>query len=394
MNHYFADFHIHVGISEAGQWVKIPASRRLTVRHILDTALHQKGLQIVGVVDALSPWVQADIQRLLSEGRLSLLPGGGYRYENGVTLLLGAEIETCEDDGGICHSLTYLPDLDTMQNFASEMSLHIRNIGLSSQNAHMSLSRLVRIAAEHDALFVPAHVFTPHKSLYGVCSRRITELLDETEIAGVAAIELGLSADAEMADRIRELWDFQFLTNSDAHSPEKIGREYNLMELENPSYEECSLAFRRDRGRRIAANFGMNPRLGKYHRNACASCGKVLDGDLSDRQNCSSCGGNKIVKGVAERIESIADFLPGRHPNERAPYHYHTPLQMAPGIGVKTLGKLMEELGTETQLIHEISLEEIQRVAGRRAAASIGSIRSGASSILSGGGGTYGRIVL
>ena len=394
MNRYFADLHIHVGISESGHWVKIPTSRRLTVRNILETALRQTGLQIVGIVDALSPWVQEDIRNLTAEGKLSPLTGGGYRYENGVTLLLGAEIETCEAVGGMCHSLAYLPDLDTMQLFSAEMSKHIRNIGISSQNAHMPLARLAQIAAGYGALFIPAHVFTPHKSLYGACAGRMAELLTPAGLSSVSAIELGLSADTDMADRIRELWDYPFLTNSDAHSPEKIGREYNLLQMKSPSHEEFALALRRSGGRGIAANYGMDPRLGKYHRSCCESCGRIFDGEAAPELCCPNCGGRKIVRGVAERIEALADEPGGSHPAQRPPYHYHVPLRMAPGLGCKTVDKLLAALGTETQLLHEVSVEDILRVGGRRAAEAVAAIRSGASSIRSGGGGVYGRIVL
>lgn len=394
MNRYFADFHIHVGISESGHWVKIPTSRRLTVRTILDTALRQKGLQIVGIVDALSPRVQEDLRRLLAEGNMTPQTGGGYRYHNGVTLLLGAEIETCETGGGLCHSLVYLPDLDIMQRFSREMSGHIRNIGLSSQNAHMSLESLAVIAGSYEALFIPAHVFTPHKSLYGACAGSLSSLLSGKTFGTVTAIELGLSADTEMADRIRELWEFQFLTNSDAHSPEKIGREYNLLELEKPSFAECALAFRKEQGRRIAANYGMDPRLGKYHRSCCEKCGIVFEGVADAAPNCPGCGGKRITSGVAERIEAIADIPAGKHPEGRAAYHYHVPLQMAPGLGWKTIGKLLAEFGTEMKLLHDVPVEEIRRVAGPRAAESVAAIRTGRSFIQSGGGGVYGRVVL
>lgn len=394
MNRYFADLHIHVGISESGRWVKIPTSRRLTVRNILETALRQTGLQLVGIVDALSPWVQEDIRRLLEEGKLSPLGGGGYRYENGVTLLLGAEIETCEPGGGMCHSLAYLPDLDSMERFSAEMSGHIRNIGLSSQNAHMPLARLVEIVRSHEALFIPAHVFTPHKSLYGACARRMADLLASAGLSAVSAIELGLSADTDMADRIRELWDYPFLTNSDAHSPDKIGREYNLLEMESPSHEEFSLALRRSGGRGILANYGMDPRLGKYHRNCCEKCGRIFDGEAVTALSCPECGGTRIVRGVAERIEALADEPAGKHPANRPPYHYHVPLRMAPGLGGKTVEKLLSAFGTEMQLLHEAAVEDIQRVAGRRAAETVAAIRCGAASVQSGGGGSYGRIVL
>ena len=393
MNRYFADFHVHVGISESGRWVKIPTSRRLTVRTILETSLQRKGMQIIGIVDALSPWVQEDIQQLVFEGSLTLQTGGGYLYHNGVTLILGAEIETCEEAGGMCHSLVYLPDMDSMRRFSQEMSGHIRNIGLSSQNAHMSFRSLTGIARLHEALFVPAHAFTPHKSLYGACTDRLSALLPEAEFSAIAAFELGLSADTEMADQIRELWKFQFLTNSDAHSPEKIGREYNLVEMENPSYEECALAFRKLRGRSIVGNYGMDPRLGKYHRSACGKCGTVFEGTPGCGV-CPGCGSAKVVKGVAERITEIADVPTGEHPACRPPYHYQVPLQMVPGLGGKTLDKLVEQFGTEMNLIHRVPLDEIRRIAGRRAAEAITGVRGGTAFVKSGGGGTYGRIVL
>jgi uncharacterized protein (TIGR00375 family) len=393
MNRYFADFHIHVGISEAGQWVKIPTSRNLTVRTILDTALQRKGMQIVAIVDALSPYVQQDIQQLIDEGVLTLQAGGGYHYRNGVALLLGAEIETCETGGGMCHSLLYLPDLPAMQALSHEMSQHIRNIGLSSQNAHMPLRQLAGIARSHEALFIPAHAFTPHKSLYGACADRMTVLLSETDIAGISAVELGLSADTAMADRIRELWGFEFLTNSDAHSPEKIGREYNFLELAAPSYAECALAFKRQQGRRVVENYGMDPRLGKYHHSCCEQCEMIFAAALN-APLCPNCGGKKLVRGVADRIEQIADAATDLHPPTRPRYNYQAPLYMLPGVGGKTLDKMVNELGTEIELIHAVSLAEIERVAGRRAALAIAAVRAGTATVQSGGGGTYGKVSL
>jgi len=393
MNRYYADFHVHVGISESGRWVKIPTSRRLTVRTILATALQRKGIQIVGIVDALSPWVQEDIQRLVDEGDLILQAGGGYLYHNGVTLILGAEIETCEVGGGMCHSLAYLPDLESMRDLSGEMSRHIRNIGLSSQNAHMSFRQLAGIVHSHEAVFIPAHAFTPHKSLFGACADRLSAVLPEAEQSYIAAIELGLSADSEMADQIKELWGFEFLTNSDAHSPEKIGREYNLMEMEAPSYAECALAFRRQHGRCIAENYGMDPRLGKYHHNCCDKCGMIFSGS-PENGSCPGCGSKKVVKGVSERIAEIADSPAGNHPDGRPSYQYQVPLQMLPGLGGKTLDKLVDELGTEMNLIHQAPLSEILRVAGRKAAAAVSAVRGGTATVQSGGGGVYGRVFI
>ena len=78
MNPVYGDLHIHVGKAQ-GRWVKIPTSKNLTSENILEEAAQRKGLQLIGIVDVLSPWVDADWQQLLNEGRLRLLPGGGYR---------------------------------------------------------------------------------------------------------------------------------------------------------------------------------------------------------------------------------------------------------------------------------------------------------------------------
>ena len=393
MNRYFADFHIHVGISEAGRWVKIPTSRQLTVRNILETAWRDKGLQIVGIVDALSPWVQTDLAGLIAEGSLEPQSGGGLLYKKSLTLLLGAEIETYEEGGGLCHSLLYLPDLAAMQQLTDEMSRHIRNIGLSSQNAHMSLRKLAEIVRRHQALWVPAHVFTPHKSFYGSCASRLTEILSDRDIESITAIELGLSADSAMADRIHELWQFEFLSNSDAHSPEKIAREYNELQLPAANYAECALAFRRQSGRRILANYGLDPRLGKYHQSCCERCATIFAAETKPLQ-CPACGSHRLTRGVSDRIAEIADADSELHPESRPTYHYQVPLHRVPGLGARTLAKLIGELGTEMELIHTTPLSEIERVGGTRLARAIGSIRAGEAGMISGGGGTYGKISL
>jgi len=387
----FADFHIHVGFSESGHWVKIPTSRRLTLRHILETAQRRKGLQVIGVVDALSPWVLDDMERLISEGLLTLQPGGGYRFGQELSMIPGAEIETVEPAGGVSHTLVFLPSIEAMRDFSRQMASHIRNIHLSSQNAHMPLSRLVDIAVSHQGLVIPAHVFTPFKSVFGACTDKIGKLLSDAQFSSLAAIELGLSADTGLADRLTELETFSFLSNSDAHSPDKIGREYNLIRVEEPTFDECAKAFRRQDGRSIIANYGLDPRLGKYHCSFCLKCDQVIT-DCTTLGQCPTCGGTKLVRGVADRIEQIADLPVPRHPDHRPPYHYHLPLGFIPGLGPKTIGKLLDTFGTEMNLVHTASLEEVANIVGSKTATALQKIRRGESWIQKGGGGLYGRI--
>lgn len=392
MNNYFTDLHIHVGINEQGKWVKIPTSKELTLRNILREAACRKGMQIIGIVDAMSPLVQHDLDALVDEGLLTLDSQGGYRYDDKLTLILGAEIETTEPGGGSAHTLIYLPDAELMTGFARTMSKHIRNIHLSSQNAHMSLSDLIKTAGPFAPLIVPAHIFTPHKGLLGSCTDRIKQILSEAEMRAITAVELGLSADSDLADRIGELTGFTFLSNSDAHSPEKIAREYNILTLEAPTFTECAMALRRTGGRKVAANYGLDPRLGKYHRTFCPQC-DYLDAShniLVDM--CPQCGSKKIVRGVFDRIDSIADFRDPQHPEHRPPYCNQIPLSFIPGLGKKGMDKLLAEFGTEMNVLHQATREEIAGLVGDKITQAIFEARSGTAAITAGGGGVYGKL--
>lgn len=391
MENYYADLHIHVGISADGQWIKIPASRQLTVKNICNHAAKQKGLHLIGLVDALSPLVLHDLRQLYNEGLLVPLSGGGYQYDHRLTLLLGAEIETREIQGGMCHTLIFLPDITTMQSFAEYMKMFIANIHLSTQNARMPLSQLVKIAADFEAIIIPAHIFTPYKSIYGSSARRFSQLLTDKLMAKISAVELGLSADSSMADRIGELASFTFLTNSDAHSPAKIGREYNLVTLQQPSFQEFLLALEGREGRGVTGNYGLDPRLGKYHRTCCEMCGHTMPDGLND--NCVHCGSRHIVKGVFERIGEIADYDEPVHPCKRPFYHYQIPLEFIPGIGQQTLGKLVRQFDTEMNVLHKVHFDDLQMAVGSKIASAIAAARTGEVMVLSGGGGRYGKII-
>ncbi len=392
MKTVFADLHIHVGLSESGRWVKIPTSGRLTLRNILTEAAGRKGLQIIGVVDALSPLVRDDFARLAAEGLLTLDGQGGYRYDNKLTLLLGAEIETSEADGGMAHTLIFLPDVGLMAEFAATMGRHIRNIHMSSQNAHMPLAELIRTAAPFGALIVVAHAFTPHKGLYGSCTARMAHILGERELAAVSAVELGLSADSSLADRIGELAPFTFVTNSDAHSLDKIAREYNQLAVEDATYQECALAFTRRQGRGVTANYGLDPRLGKYHRTFCGECDYFDPAGETFTARCPRCGSAKIVRGVFDRIDAIADWPEPHHPAHRPPYRHQVPLSFIPGVGRKALDKLLAAFGSEMNVLHRAGESELRQVVGDKTAATILAARAGEAAITAGGGGIYGRL--
>ena len=180
-------------------------------------------------------------------------------------MILGTEIEVKEEGMGPAHLLAYFPTFASIRRFTGWLSRHMKNVRLSTQRLHRPARELQERVAEEGGLLIPAHVFTPFKSVYGSATDRMSRLLD---MDGIVAVELGLSADASMADHLRELSRVSFVTNSDAHSLGKIGREYNEFRLLRPSFRELELALRREKGRGIAANYGLNPKLGKYYQDA------------------------------------------------------------------------------------------------------------------------------
>ena len=129
----------------------------------------------------------------------------------------------------------------------------------------------------------------------------------------VPAIELGLSSDTFLADEISELETKTFLTNSDAHSLPKIAREYNKILVDGISFKELMMAIKNEGGRKILANYGLDPKLGKYHRTFCEKCGKQIEGE-APVLHCNDCDSSNITMGVFDRIEIIKDKNTTRKP--------------------------------------------------------------------------------
>ncbi|WP_026906615.1 endonuclease Q family protein [Paucisalibacillus globulus] len=385
LNTYFADMHIHIGKDIFDKPVKITASKNLTITNILKEASRNKGIKLIGVIDCQSPNVQLELKQLLDKGLAYELQEGGIRFEE-VTLILGSEIEVYDENcHGPIHVLCYLPGLKEMEMFSEWLITKMKNITLSSQRYYGSAKDLQYKVKELSGIFIPAHVFTPYKSLYGrgVFSS-LKEVFDSDLIDG---IELGLSSDTSMADQITELHSYTFVTNSDAHSLAKIGREYQEVLMEEPSFKEFNYALHRVDGRKIIRNFGMNPKLGKYHNTVCDKCLNAMNPNMLV---CDNCGSKKIVKGVADRIKELANFE-GDY-NERPPYLYQVPLEYLPKLGPKTFKKLLDHFDTEMNIIHHVSYEKLAEVVPEHIAKSIILMREGKLSIHAGGGGKYGSV--
>ena len=394
MNEVFADLHVHIGRSENGKPIKITAARSLNFANIAKECADRKGINIVGIIDCASPYVIEDIENFLRSGEAYEIEDGGIIYKDKVCIILGSEIETAEvnDEGrtGSAHNLCYFPSLKDIKAFSKEMERHIHNITLSSQRADISAYDLVDIVERYNGVLIPAHAFTPHKSFYGNCTDRLSKIFKE-KFYKIFAIELGLSSDTYLADEISELETRTFITNSDAHSLPKIAREYNKMLLDGISFKEVLKALKNEDGRKILANYGLDPKLGKYHRTFCEKCGKPIEGKAPVTR-CPDCDSSKITMGVFDRIEMIKDKEKTKSPDFRPPYIYQIPLSFMPGLGGKTIDKLLNNFETEMNILHKLSEDDIEAVVGAKIAKNIIAARTGNVKIQAGGGGVYGKL--
>ena len=394
MEEIFADLHVHIGRSENGKPIKITAARSLNFANIAKECADRKGINVVGIIDCASPYVIEDIENFLKTGDAYEIEDGGIIYKDKVCILLGSEVETSEVSRngkcGAAHNVCFFPHLNDIKGFSNELSQHLKNITLSTQRTDLSGYDLIDMVERYNGILIPAHCFTPFKSYYGNCTDRMKNIFKE-KFDKIFAIELGLSADTYLADMISELEDKTFVTNSDAHSLPKIAREYNKMLVNDISFKEVVKALKGEDGRKVLCNYGIDPKLGKYHRTFCDDCNRVIE-TKEPVENCPYCGSKKVTFGVFDRIELIKDKKESKSPANRPEYIYQVPLTFIPGLGGKTIDKLLAHFGTEMEILHKVGKDDIESVVGEKIANEIIAARSGNLKIHAGGGGVYGKV--
>ncbi len=262
MPFFNADLHIHSPYS-------IAVSQKLNLDSINDTA-KMKGIHILSTGDITQPnWRSYLKDKLHSEN-------GTYSYKE-THFVIGTELE----DNESIHQLVLLPDFAAAQSLQDTLAPFTKNISgrwAGRPHIHKSPGELVEIVTDVNGLIGPAHAFTPFKSIFRQGKFSNLEDAYGTAYKKLSFLELGLSADTSMADRLECLKDISFLSNSDAHSegPQSLGREFNRFEIEYPSFEEIKKACRRQQDRKIVLNVGLEPKLGKYYIMFCRKCRKRI----------------------------------------------------------------------------------------------------------------------
>lgn len=377
-----ADLHIHSRYSMATSKNMVP--------EIIAPQAKLKGLDLVGTGDALHYKYLQTLNETLEESENGIFSIKNNKNSDS-KFILTVEVE----DPKRVHHLIMLPSFESAYNVREELKGNLEADG--RPKIRMNGAEIMDIAHDHNCLIGPAHAFTPWTSIYKAYDSLIDCYGRKPDF-----LELGLSADTDMADHIQELQDIPFLTNSDAHSPwpHRLGREFNEIEVDDLSFKDVANSIL---DKKIKANYGFDPRMGKYHKTACTKCYRIFDIEdaLRNKMRCQ-CGGT-IKKGVDYRIYELSTWNEPHHPPHRPPYIHILPLAEILSLiydkGVTTVfvqkiwKRLVEKFGNEINVLIYASLEEIDAVDSQLTPV-ITSFRDNTLQIRPGGGGKYGEILL
>lgn len=378
-----ADLHIHSKYSAATS-----AQMRLDV---LARETQRKGIQLAGTGDCLHPKWLAEIKDLKEEN-------GVFSLEK-AKFILTTEVE----DSRRVHHLLIIPGAAKAEELREKFSRFSSDINTQGRpRVGLSGEEIAEYAKDADALIGPCHAFTPWTALYAYHDSLKSCYGDRTDY--ISFVELGLSADSSYADRIAELRELTFLTNSDAHSPmlNKFAREFNRLSVQDVSFDEVKKAVLRTGGRKFVLNVGMPPEEGKYNESACIKCYThySLEECKERKWICSDCGA-RIKKGVKDRVSELASYERPRHPEHRPEYQHLIPLSeiialalgnSSPSVVKEAYDTIVSKFQNEVQVLVDAELGELD--ADERIVEAIRAFREHRIRVIPGGGGSYGKIEL
>ncbi len=426
---YFADLHIHSKYSMA-------TSRDCNLVELARWAA-LKGIRVLATGDFTHPQWSSEIDEMLEESEEGLLrlkdqylvdnielPGGFGPRD--VRFVLNVEISSIYKKNGATrkvHNLIFVPDRESMRRLNARLDRigNIRSdgrpiLGLDSKN-------LLEIMLEtnSESFMIPAHVWTPWFSILGSKSGfdSIEECFDDLA-PYIFALETGLSSDPEMNRRVSALDGYALISNSDTHSPSKLGREVNIF-AGKPGYREIREAIRASAG--VARNaeeqgrasknkdeacfigtIEFFPEEGKYHLDGHRKCSVRMDPTETENLGgrCPVCG-HGVTVGVVNRVLELADMQSGNRPGF-APFWRMLPLVevVAQAMDVRPQAKkvvavyheLLSKLGPELEILCSIDLDTISEKASPLIAEALRRVRSGDVSIQPGFDGEYGTVQL
>ena len=396
---YYLDLHIHSKYSRA-------VSRDMDLEH-LEEAAKIKGIDVIGTGDFTHPAWRKELKT-----KLKKVGEGIYclNKDSDVSFMITGEISCIySQDGKVyrIHIIILPSSLEAAEKIASYLGV-IGNVKSDGRPIlGLSAKKLAGIVWQKDprALIIPAHVWTPWFSLYGSSSGFDTIKDCFGELSGkIYAYETGLSSDPPMNWRIKEARERVLVSNSDAHSPKKLGRELTVVETDqefnfNLLSEILEQGYESPLGKIYTIEF--YPEEGKYHNDGHRKCKVNLTPKESKKINniCPVCK-KSLTIGVLHRVDDLADTDKSIAP-KGASFKYAIPLRELishlEGVGVASkrveerYDKIVAQV-PEIKYLLESDEAELSRVGGEDLANSVLAMRKGDVERIAGFDGEFGVI--
>ncbi len=392
---FVADFHIHSKYSRA-------TSREMEVPTLAKWAKF-KGIALLGTGDFTHHLWLEELRRFLQP----IEEKGLFLYE-GVYFILSGEVSNIFSQAGKVyrvHNLIMVPSLELAKEVNKMLSFYGN---LASDGRPIVSLSCMKLAEElfkisPDIMLVPSHIWTPWFSVFG--SNSGFNSLEEAfgkYIEKITALETGLSSDPAMNWRLSCLDRFSLVSNSDSHSPSRIGREANVFDCEL-SYWEIKRVLEKKDKRRFLYTVEFFPQEGKYHYDGHRNCGiRFHPKETKEHKGICPVCGKPLTRGVLNRVEELADREEGFIPNDAIPYKSLVPLDeiIAEAKGLKKNSKqventyleLVNSLGGEFNILVDLGEKELFSKIPQNIAEGIKRVRQGELSILPGFDGEYGQI--
>ncbi len=396
---FIADFHIHSKYSRA-------TSKNMDLEN-LDKWAKIKGIKVLGTGDFTHPeWFRGLKQKLGSaESGLYKLKGAG---DDETRFVLTSEISCIYSKGGRVrkiHIIVFSPSFETCEKINTQLGWigNLKSDGRPILGLDAKELAKIVLNASQDCFIVPAHLWTPWFSIFGSKSGfdSIEECFEDYT-KYIFAGETGLSSDPAMNWRISNLDKITLISNSDAHSPAKIGREANVFDTEL-SYPAIIKAIKSKDPAKFLYTIEFFPQEGKYHYDGHRACDIILSPQESKKYNniCPNCG-KPLTLGVLNRVEELADRPTNFKPKGAIPFKSLIPLEeiianvLGQGTGTKKVDKeyqnLIKEFGNEFEVLLNTSEEDLKRATLAEITEGIIRIRQGKVRLEPGYDGVYGKI--
>ncbi|MFA5730326.1 MAG: endonuclease Q family protein [Candidatus Paceibacterota bacterium] len=391
---FLADFHIHSKYSRA-------TSRNMDIQNLSEWA-KLKGISLMGTGDFTHHLWLEELKHTLED-----CANGLYRHK-GVNFILTAEVSSIYSKKGRTyriHNVIIAPSFKSVDKINDRLS-RLGNLASDGRPIlGLDAAELARIVfdIDPDCMLVPGHIWTPWFSLFGSMSGfdKIEDCFEE-QTPKIFALETGLSSDPAMNWRLSALDKFTLISNSDSHSPQKIGREANVFNCEL-DYKTIREVLQTKDKNRFLYTIEFFPEEGKYHFDGHRLCATRMSPKETREHGgkCPKCG-KPVTVGVVNRVEKLADRPEGFKPENAIPFKNLIPLEEiiadAKGVGKASLAverdyrSCLAKFGTEFEILMRASEQDLVKGLPPKVAQGVLRVREGKVNIQAGYDGEYGVI--